>query len=342
MEDSSRVDESAVPLPPPFPQTSTDAVSGQYNMMESGKRSRFPRSGKVMIIALLVLVLILAASAGSYTYYTVTRPKPVMTISSLYHVDKVPAGSQGTRIQVQGNGFTPSSPITLLVDQVPLKIQGIKSDEQGRLKTEIEVSGNWKPGKHSLLAKDKDGYMPQQAASFLVVKQGQAHTPGPHGSPPDDASYKLKVKLDMVNEFGNKVNTDIDFILIVTGKPDPAGGSVCSEDADGKPHVKNYPKQFNMTTTTIYSCEGTYKAGRIDYTQMITDVKMVFAGYSNETNVCVNKGEAFLYHHLIGTFNDAKTITGTLARPHHELICDRKGARGIYYALNGTWKGVLL
>ena len=116
---------------------------------------------------------------------------------------------------------------------------------------------------------------------MTIVQPGQANTPGPNGAPPDDVTFRLKVtNADNIADPFSK-NT----VLIVTGHPDPEGGSVCSPDAHGQSFTFNETtsNERPFTKTLTATCSGTYKAGQISYVETSTSIKISYQ--SNGVNV---------------------------------------------------------
>src|SRR5205807_9236067 len=99
---------------------------------------------------------------------------------------------------------------------------------------------------------------------------GQAHTPGPLGAPPDDASFHVNISIQA--QFGSSAPFTDQATVIVTGHPDPMGGSVCESSDNGQPIVTTNSTFDTSTTfqqTATYSCSGTYKGGKFTYTETL-------------------------------------------------------------------------
>ena len=69
--------------------------------------------------------------------------------------------------------------------------------------------------------------------ALKIVSQGQAHTPGPNGAPPDDQTFNINASVVPDGEVSYSIK------LEVTGGPDPNGGSVCAPGADGSQQTSN-------------------------------------------------------------------------------------------------------
>ncbi|GHO52775.1 hypothetical protein [Ktedonobacter robiniae] len=178
------------------------------------KRSWFSSTPAKILIAVILLVLLIGGSATSYYIYLITRPKPVISIDSVYNVNALPTGSTNVGLTFKGSDFTKSSPITILMDGYPLPGQPqIISDKDGKAEAVLTVKEEWVTGKHTLTAKDGDGYTTAKGVAINIVKQGEAGTPGPGGAPADNESFTIS----------GQTNKDTDLNITVTGQPDPQG-----------------------------------------------------------------------------------------------------------------------
>ncbi len=144
------------------------------------------KSGNGLKIALIALViLVILGAGGGVAAYILTRPKPVITVTSDYKVRSTYAGAAGTVFHIMGQKFSGDSTITILLDgnQAP-GTKTIQSDSDGNIKADVVVTPDWPTGNnHTLSARDASGYAPQTAATVAIVNQGEAGTPGPNGSP---------------------------------------------------------------------------------------------------------------------------------------------------------------
>jgi hypothetical protein len=212
------------------------------------------KSGHQLKVLLVVLAVILVLGTGGVgiAAYLLTRPQPVISVTSDYRVGSIPAGSTGTVFHVSGHHFSDISAITFLLDRVLVpSSQAVQSDADGNIRADLTVTAGWALGNHTLLAKDAAGYTTQVGPTVAIVPQGQAHTPGPHGAPPDDMSFTINGFVVAQNE-----------TLIITGQPD--GGSVCQSRDDGQPHTYtgDFGNGSTYTETMVFKCSGTYKGGQ--------------------------------------------------------------------------------
>jgi hypothetical protein len=136
---------------------------------------------KVLLIVLSV-ILVLGAGGGGTAAYLLTRPQPVMTVTSNYKIGATPAGSTGTVLHVSAHSFSGSSAISFLLENASVaNNQNVSSDANGTVKADLLITTAWAVGDHTLIAKDASGYATKVGVPVAIVPQGQAHTPGPNG-----------------------------------------------------------------------------------------------------------------------------------------------------------------
>src|SRR5260370_38202753 len=95
-----------------------------------------PKSSKRLkaLFIVLLVVLVLSVAGGGVAAYLLTRPQPVMSVTSDYRVASIPAGSTGTVLHVRAHSFSGSSAITFLLDNVAVAGgQNVQSDADGRV-----------------------------------------------------------------------------------------------------------------------------------------------------------------------------------------------------------------
>ncbi|MFL5586660.1 MAG: hypothetical protein ACJ8DI_03250 [Ktedonobacteraceae bacterium] len=117
-----------------------------------------------------------------------------------------------------------------------------------------------------LSARDASNAAPKNGIRVIIVQQGQANTPGLNGAPPDDASFMLKLSIQGVNALGLQFTNQAT--LIITGHPDPTGGSVCRSRDNGQPLVytgATVDTKEAIKETYTLSCSGSYKGGKITF-----------------------------------------------------------------------------
>jgi hypothetical protein len=300
-----------------------------------------PKSSNRLKVLLIVLsiVLVLGAGGGGIAAYLLTRPQPVMTVTSIYRVGSTLAGSTGSVVHVSARSFSGSSAITFLLDNLPVASnQHVSSDADGNVRADLTITTAWAVGNHILTAKDANGYTTKVGMPVIIVPQGQAHTPGPNGAPPDDMSFTLNANLQVQDagtgkQFGSTTET-----LIITGKPDPSGGTVCQSIDDGQPHTYNGNTGNGITyrETYVWSCSGTYKGGKLSYIETATSDKV---GFSNGLSCVAHT--PYVFEHLEGTFTSQNTISGTLSSDSITVDCDRGIGTQLTNASKGSWTAQL-
>jgi len=289
-----------------------------------------------VLFIILAVILVLGAGGGGIAAYFLTRPQPVITMISDFKVGSTLAGSTGTVLHVSGHQFSGTSIITFLLDGVPVPGNtSASSDADGNLKIDLTVTDGWALGSHILTAKDASNYATKSGVTLVIVPQGQAHTPGPNGAPPDDSSFTLNANLQVQDAVtGQQLGTVTDS-LTISGKPDPAGGTVCQSVDDGQPHTSTGSTSSGLTyrETFVWSCSGSYKGGKLSYTEMATSDTVVF---SNGVS-CVT--QPYVYQHIEGTFSSRNTITGILSTDSITANCNQ--GLGIQHsdARKGSWTG---
>jgi hypothetical protein len=296
-----------------------------------------PKRGSGARIAIIILVILVVLGGVGGAAYFLTRPKPTISVTSTYHHGTTPAGANTTTLSVTGSKFSSNSTITFLLDGQPAPdSQTSLSDSQGNVKATLTVSANWGVGPHTLTARDGGNYTTQQGASIVIVNPGEANTPGPNGAPPDDMSFSFDANITAQDALTGETFQPFTDSLSVTGQPDPAGGKVCNPKYDdGNPQTST-GKDANgnpFTETTIYACSGTYKGGKIDYTETATKDVIVFSdGFTCTAQT------PYVFEHLEGTFTDGKTINGTFSNDAVTYNCSDGKPQQIDPE-KGTWSG---
>lgn len=297
-----------------------------------------PKKGNGLKIAIIALVVLVILGGGGAAAYLLTRPKPVITVTSNYKVGTTPAGSTGTSFHFTGTDFSGNSAVTFLLDGNPAPgASTAQSDDKGNVTADLKVTSDWTTGNHTLSAKDASGYVPQTTYSVTIVPQGQADTPGPNGAPPDDTpSFTINATVSPQDAVTGQQFQDFRDTLTVTGKPDPAGGTVCDQRYD-----TNQPVTQTGTTssgvgyvlTYIATCSGTYKGGMLTYTETATSYQIAFAnGLNCRANV------PFVNQDLTGSFSDANTLSGTYKSDAVTINCSNgQSIQG--NPQKGTWTG---
>lgn len=300
------------------------------------------------VIILIAAVVVLGGGAAGALAYVLTRPQPVISISSPYKVGNTPAGSAGTSLQLAGQHFSASSTIAFSLDDRPAPdAPRASSNSQGNLSVNLPITSAWPQGRHTLTASDAGGYSTKAGIVIEVVARGEAHTPGPLGAPPDDASFQVSMQFQgQYDQSGGPFSgSDTE---IVTGRPDPAGGRVCQPEDDGQPH-KFTSHTLNTglpeTQTIVYSCSGTYKGGTLTLNEtLISDTVQLTDQGAQITCHLLTPG---VDERLIGSYTAQGTFSGTLTLvdfPRNDFSCTTGPFTSFYFFLyggTGTWTGTL-
>lgn len=355
-DDQPPADEAAtLPAAPASPSATSEASSPPE---PKAAPTRISRRLKIALIGAAVLLILVATGGG--TLYALTRPQPLITVTSNYQLGSVPAGAATTALHVAGKQFSANSAITFLLDGHPAPgSQIVPSDENGAFEADVTVTARWTIGTHQLTARDASGYTTKSSVNVVVVHQGEAGTPGPYGAPADDtAHFTLYVTILpqlVVGQNALPLNLGSDtLVLTVQGRPDPAGGAVCNLPTDdGQSHNTGISLApggsiiyfapvgstgafvFPTKVTTAYTCSGAYQGGTINYTEMNTVDTEV---YSN--GVTCKLPSPRISSQLQGAFNSATTATGTYNVPASALKCSN-GTTQKTIAETGTWFAIL-
>jgi hypothetical protein len=346
--------EAPVAVPPPPPAQSGLTPGPSYygylgqgepiasTVIAAGRAGRpwiKTTAGKIVSAAILLVILV----AGGLVAYLFLGLQPLLTVSSAYHVGSTPAGAFGTSFQVSGQHFAANALVSFQLDGKALPGALAHSDDQGNLRTTLVVTSAWPLGRHTLTAIDAANNRTRQGVVVQILPQGMAHTPGPNGAPPDDASFTLNVQAQGVDADGQPQTGQL--VLVVTGHPDPAGGSVCGIDShgfrdDGQAH------SFTETDTSgqvykrnfVTRCQGSYHNGQLTYTRIFIQ-NQVMTTTMLGTVTCT---AATPYNGLLiqGSFTSPQTASGIYSSPAIKVSCDDGNTIQVA-AVHGTWTGQL-
>jgi hypothetical protein len=294
------------------------------------KRSWFSSTPAKILIAAILLVLLIGGSATSYYIYLITRPKPVISIDSVYKVNALPTGSTDVDFTFKGSDFTKNSPIMILMDGYPLPGQPhVVSDKDGKVEATLTAKEEWVTGKHTLTAKDGDGYTTAKGVAINIVKQGEAGTPGPNGAPADSASFTINAQ----------TNKNTNFDIAVTGQPDPQGGTVCLGDADG--HTITVHDKLSdgtpFTTTYAQSCSGSYKSGKlnVEITMKREEIKFTTQG----VDFTCTAQTPYVTLKIEGSYETNQRFSGTYTSTSAAETCNPYNFKVPSNSDSGTWDG---
>ncbi|WP_052890735.1 hypothetical protein [Thermogemmatispora carboxidivorans] len=320
-------------FPPPF------ATSGP----ERPKRRSGPLVAALISGLVLILVVVPVACIATFLYLRAhsafLAEQPTISVESRYSVGNVPAAASGTQLYVSGQHFSPSAMVEFALDGQVMtgrSFQG-QSSSQGELACYLNVNSLWPLGTHQLTAIDTSTSKKTAAVAIDIVQQGQAHTPGPHGAPPDDTSFQLNVLIRGKDSDGQAISYAMQ--LAVTGQPDPAGGTVCTSDDDQLVHTYDGSVQgVPYHQRWIARCSGTYRQGHIRYMRLMVEDSYVFT--KGNTKITCTAPSSFEAMTLVGDFSSSQLASGNYSAPYTSLQCDH-GATDYLPSARGTWTGVL-
>ncbi len=289
-------------------------------------------TAKVLFIV-LGIILVLGLAGGGAAFYFLTRPNPAITITSTYTAgaSQTPAGATGTTFEITGSQFSNNSAITFLLDGQTLGgTPATQSDAHGNIKVALPVTGAWAVGNHTLTARDASSYLTKTGVSVVIVNQGEAGTLGPNGSPTNSASFQLQVQVQPQDATTGAQLDPQQSTLAVTG-PD---GKVCDPKNDtGKPITVT---TSDILVTYVATCSGTYKGGKISYTETLTSETFVLSSGIS----CAASNLPITSAQLEGSFTDAHTASGTYKSDELEFACS-DGETTQSDPETGAWTGTL-
>jgi hypothetical protein len=357
--------EAALPGEPAGPPTLDDSPPPP-----EPKATPAPKpNNRRLKLALIGVAVLLVLSATGGLAYVLTRPKPLISVTSDYQLGRVPAGAASTALHVAGRQFSSNSAITFLLDGEPAPgSQIVPSDQNGAFEADLTITAKWKPGSHQLTARDATGATTQAGVRVMIVQPGEAHTPGPNGSPANDTPlFTLHITVDAqstASQSGNPTGflptyrfaflgsgslVDIPTILTVHGQPDPAGGAVCNlPNDDGQAHISDFTftlvqgldnsigPVITIHTSLTRTCTGTYKGGKISYTETITSYQE-----SSSNGPTCTLPTPTIAQQLQGAINSATTASGTYSAPALTATCSDGTTDTVSDAETGTWTAIL-
>ena len=282
---------------------------------------------KIFLIVAIIIVLVLGG--GGTILYIVSRPQPVISsVTSKYSVGALPAGTSSTTFTVTGKGFSGNSAITFLLDNAPMPgAPNVQSDSNGNVTATLTVTNAWAVGNHTITAKDAGGYLTKTGKQIAIVTQGQAGTPGPNGAPTDSASGTIDGTVSAGSSSG-------ELTLTVTGSP--TGGKVCRDEDDGQPHTHTGTASgVGFSETTIRTCSGTYKGGKLSYTETVTSDKIAF-----DNGLSCTVQVPYVSARMEGTFTDGTNISGSYAEDTVTVNCNSGVGSQTITGNTGTWDGI--
>ncbi len=265
-------------------------------------------------------------------------PQPVLMVTSKYTADSIPAGSTSTSFNVSGKRFAPNATVTLLLDgSLAPGSQPVQSDARGHMQVTLTVTESWPLGNHQLTARDSQGNSTRASVPLTIVHQGEAGTPGPNGAPTDSASFVLSFMFQVTDTLTGMSYPVYDYLEITDGK-------VCQSEDDGKPHMSSgdivnssgNSEGITYQETVIMTCSGSYKGGKLTYTETVTSDRVEL---SNGV-VCVGV-TPYRAQVLSGTFSDSLHISGTWSSDKVTYNCSGNFNLAGNDAEQGSWNAAL-
>jgi hypothetical protein len=290
---------------------------------------------RILIIAIVVIVILAGAGTGLVLF--LNRPQPVINVTSNYKVGATPAGATATVFHVSGQKFSGNSTITFLLDGNAVSgSPSVHSDADGKVQADLTVTNDWSVGSHTLTAKDASSYTTNTGIAVTIVPQGQAHTPGPNGAPPDDMSFTVQTSIQSQDAVNGKQRAPFSEILQITGSSN--GGTVCRSVDTGQPQelTGNSGNGITYRETVVLSCSGSYKGGKLTYTETANSDKIVFSN-----GVSCTAHTSYVNQHLDGTFTNNNTVNGPYTADGVAFDCTGGLGTQQYDAGKGTWSGTV-
>lgn len=295
---------------------------------------------KTIIIVVAAVVVVAAGGIGTAAYF-LNRPQPVISATSNYKVGNTLAGAKGTVLHISGQKFSSNSAITFLLDGNPAPGNpSAHSDSNGNFSANVPVTGAWSIGAHTLTARDAGNNATKNSVSLVIVQQGTANTPGPNGAPPDDATFTINLAAKGTFALGNQPFTR-NTTLNITGHSDPQGGTVCQDSDTGqKVSTSGTTLDTHTSYTETYSltCQGSYKSGKLRYTETLTSDVIIYPG--NGTSCTLVSPQ--VNQQITGSYTGQHAFSGTIVYPgipQRYYHCTNPGAYFYYSGGQGTWTG---
>ncbi len=298
---------------------------------------------KTIIIVVVTVVVVAAGGIGAATFF-LNRPQPLINITSNFKNSSTLVGASGTTLHITGQKFSGNSDITFLLDGNPAPGNpSAHSDSNGNFSTDVKITDAWNVGTHTLTARDASSYSTKNSVSVTIVPPGVAHTPGPNGAPPDDATFTISLSAKgNYTGSGNQPFTTNE-TLHITGHPDPAGGTVCQDGDNGqKFNTSSSTLDTHLAFTEIYSfsCQGNYKSGKVTYTETLaTDVITYTSSGVSCTLISPQMNQQ-----VTGSYTSSNTFTGTFVyghTPQSDFHCTNPNSFFFYIGGTGTWTGTV-
>ncbi len=177
-------------------QVSTGArVAGKGALR--GLRYKLLGTTTAKVIAAAVATSVVLGSGGATAAYFLTRPKPVIQVTSAYQANNTPAGSPTTILHVTGQDFSDSSTVAFQLDgKAAPGTRSVSTDAHGAFKTDLTVTEDWRYGFHTLTATDAQGYTTKSGARVDIIPRPLIQVTSQyqqHGTPAGSASTSFHI-----------------------------------------------------------------------------------------------------------------------------------------------------
>ncbi|HLX56346.1 MAG TPA: hypothetical protein VKR83_04915 [Ktedonobacteraceae bacterium] len=298
---------------------------------------------KTIIIVVAAVVVVAAGGIGAAAYF-LTRPQPLISLTSSYKLGSNYAGASGTTLHISGQKFSGNSAITFLLDGSPAPgSPSARSDSNGNFQADVKITPAWTVGTHALTARDASNYSTKNTVTVVVVQAGVANTPGPNGAPPDDATFTLNLTAHGTYNSVNQAFTRSE-TLNVTGHPDPAGGTTCQNGDNGQKFTDSgvtLDTNIPYSETYAFTCQGSYKSGKISYTEtLISDV----ITYTNGSGISCTLIAPQVNQLVSGSYSSQNEFSGTFNYepvPRSDFRCTNANSYFAYTGGQATWTGTV-
>lgn len=283
---------------------------------------------------LTIITTIVLSALISYAILSFTIPQPTLTVQSDYHRTGLAAGSSGTIFYLNGHHFAANTPITLLLDGHLLKdAPAVRSTGEGSFRAELTVTANWGSGMHQISVQRHANSDKINPVQVIIVQPGEAHTPGPANAPANDSTFELVVT------FQGRIEGKAPFTwqqeFDIHGRPDPQGGSICTDDDTGT--LQKISSTKNEIHTRAMRCQGHYISGQLTYDEIIV-ADQVKRLKGTQTIQCTIPPDT-TYLHLSGAFSNKTVASGTFEFPAIQGSCSDKQQHYSLPQIKGTWSG---
>lgn len=295
------------------------------------------KKGGTKILVIVLVILLVLGGGGATVFYVVNLPQPTISVTSAYSVGATQAGASATTFTVSGKKFSHNSTITFLLDGTTVPGSSpVQSDGDGLVKdTTLTVTDAWAVGKHTLTAKDAAGYATKVGVPITIVTPGEDKTPGPNGAPTDSAIGSIDVTIQASDGTTTPVSLKVS--------AGANGNTVCSPDDTGQSRTLNETTSDGTTLveTVTATCSGSYKGGKLTYTETVTSDQIVFTSGTANGVTCTAQ-VPYVAHHLEGTFTSATEINGSATSDQISLTCKlgTVSQSSNVPAESDTWSGI--